>query len=123
MATEKGRTDPVGYGVAAEKVPPPLPSKTEIVPAGGGRAVGSPPILAVTRSSRPSPFRSPMATELGLIPVGEFVIEKIRLIVTPLHKLQSRDARRAQCGHDHRAAAEEEAVFAASVTVTPYDLA
>ena len=53
---------PTVMKLAGWKVPSPLPSRTEtLLPL---------PLLATTKSSLPSPFTSPMATDWGLKPTG-----------------------------------------------------
>src|SRR5213593_1265476 len=53
---------PVAKSLLGPNVPSPFPSSTETVLE---------ELFATTRSGLPSPFRSPIATELGYVPVPE----------------------------------------------------
>src|SRR5213083_2893974 len=65
IATENGPVPgPVAKSVFAAKLPVPVPSRTEIVLE---------PKLATTRSSMPSSFTSPIATDRGPAPTGKSV--------------------------------------------------
>ena len=62
MATELGKFPVMMVaGVAGVKVPSPFPRRTETVSSNS---------FETTRSTFPSLFRSPMATKLGISPVG-----------------------------------------------------
>src|SRR5258706_66595 len=68
IATDRGAY-PVAMSLLGPKVPSPFPSNTETTLSN----IGNAPKSVTTKSSLPSTFRSPIATERGLVPVAKSV--------------------------------------------------